>query len=349
MMNESEYFQCLLNLKTFETFWAYFCLSDGKLYSAECRQAAGSLCQSLTQLSEMDHSFLDPATLKIPSSTDLCEINDLLITWHEHSDQEIINRLLEKPKYMLTYILTIKRLLYDRLGIPIPVSGPDGREIMYRESFIRWQAHFPTLFLMKMSKAEQILDKARESHTIVVMGDIRRSQDLMTYAKDSHSFISYMVRFIDNTRRLIDDHLGIFDKFTGDGFLAYFNEALCAMQGRDYRTCFLDFVREETAFAAEHFAAWCRIVRKLPEIPVGLSVGADLGRVFFKDISSYFMAVGDAIVWAKRMTDVGGAGETVVNNLLYEELKDMPNVSFEPRPSCTKSGEAFLARSMKLE
>jgi class 3 adenylate cyclase len=294
----------------------------------------------------MDKCLLDPASLQLPSHVHPLEIMSSFVDWCENKDKKGVECLLQKPKVMHHYLQTVKKALCLRLGLPTPASGPDGSEIMYRESFIRWQGHFPTVFLNRMSRSEEILHEASASETIVVMGDIRRSQDLMTYARDSDSFISHMVTFIGNTRRLIDDNLGIFDKFTGDGFLAYFNKAVCAMQGLDYRQCFLSFVREESEFASGHFQGWCQIVRKLPEVPIGLCLGADLGQVFFRDISSYFMAVGNAIVWAKRMADAGVAGETIVNNLLYEELKEIPELRFEPRQGHTKVGELFLARAL---
>ena len=195
---------------------------------------------------------------------------------------------------------------------------------------------------MGMLRAEDIREQAGSSRTIVVMGDIRRSQDLMTYAEDENSFAKYMVRFVEESRRLIDENLGIFDKFTGDGFLCYFNESVCARLGEDFEECFMRFAKHEMAFARDHFANWCRTVRRLPDAPIGLSLGADLGSVSFRDIDSHFVAVGDPIVWAARMADAGGANETIVNNLLCQRLLDKPGVDISSKPSKTKSGEAFL-------
>lgn len=349
-MNDSKRcLQCLVHLNAFEMYWAYFSLSDGKLYPAQCRKAAEALAQSLSELPESVHHQLDTAVLQVRPPVNTGEIINVFRAWHEESSEEIVDRFLKHSRALGAYFQALKHILSERLELPLPATRLDGSERLYRESFIRWQAHFPTLFLMKMARAPEILSKASASETIVVMGDIRRSQDLMTYARDSDSFISYTVKFIEHTRSLIDDSLGIFDKFTGDGFLAYFNESVCSMQEVDYKACFLDFIRKETEFAAEHFASWCRTVRKIPDVPIGLCIGADIGHVSFQDINSYFMTVGDPIVWAKRMADLGNSGETAVNNLLYAELKDTPGITFEPRQGRTKAGEPFLARIMRFE
>ena len=50
----------------------------------------------------------------------------------------------------------------------------------------------------------------------------------MTYAQDSETYTKYMADFIEKTQQLVLKHNGIFDKFTGDGFVAYFNEEICS-------------------------------------------------------------------------------------------------------------------------
>jgi class 3 adenylate cyclase len=337
-MENNVYLQCLLDLERFETLWGYFCLSDGQLYSNECLQAVKNFNTSLAALPQTEEvSCFQNQELRP-------EVLSSLQQWQETKEPEIIAPILQRPRNLHRCIAEIKNVLCFRLSVAPPQIQPNGSEVMYRQSFIRWQAHFPTLFLMRMTQAKEILEQASASDTIVVMGDIRRSQDLMTYAKNNESFISFMVEFIENTRRLINDNLGIFDKFTGDGFLAYFNKALCEMMGADYRANFLEFVKQQKTFSEEHFAAWCKTIRKLPDVRVGLSLGADLGKVIFNDINSHFIAVGDSIVWASRMADLGEAGETIVNNLLFEQLREINGIWFEPVIGKTKAGEPFYAR-----
>ncbi|THB67841.1 MAG: hypothetical protein D6E12_07750 [Desulfovibrio sp.] len=332
---------CLARLSGFENNWAYYCLSDGGLYPEATREYAGALAEAIRNLALEGTVELSPGFFKLSNANKPEVVVEALEAW-SRGDAKAAENLWTKLPAVNAFFSALKGYLYAELGLGEPPSGPDGSEMMYRVSFTRWQGHIPTTFLMGMFRAEDILEQAGSSRTIVVMGDIRRSQDLMTYAEDENSFAKYMVRFVEESRRLIDENLGIFDKFTGDGFLCYFNESVCARLGEDFEECFMRFAKHEMAFARDHFANWCRTVRRLPDAPIGLSLGADLGSVSFRDIDSHFVAVGDPIVWAARMADAGGANETIVNNLLCQRLLDKPGVDISSKPSKTKSGEAFL-------
>lgn len=340
--DDHRFHRSLIAITTFETCHAYFCLSDGKLHSEEFRTASEVLGRSLAELCPYTIGKGNEEVAKAADS-----VIKVLASWEMSGEKGITDRIIHDFAGINTSLRFIKEFLCDKIDLSIPSINLNGSELLYRESVIRWQQHFCTLLLMKMSHSWGILEKASQGNTIVVVGDIRRSQDLMTYAKDSQSFVHFMFRFIEHTRRLIDDNLGIFDKFTGDGFIAYFNQELCAIQGRDYRDCFLEFVHGEEVFAADHFSKWRKTVRKLPDL-IGLCMGADIGRIFFHDIEFHLMAVGDAIVWAKRMADAGVRNEIVVNNLLYAELEGKSGLSFKEKQQTTKSGEVFLTRLMSF-
>ena len=342
------YHDLLFHLLSFESLWAYFYLSDGKLHHQECCDVTGMMGGKLRQLAAEDPALLDPEALKLPEGLAPAAILQFFSNWDSNTcdSYEDFNFLLQNSHNIRVFVTALKAHLCERLGISLPLASPDERESMFRESIIRWQAHFPTDFLLDMSKAAEMLEWASSTDSIVVVGDIRRSQDLMTYARDNQSFTENIFKFIEKTRCLIHQNMGLFDKFTGDGFLAYFNETLCALKGKDFKTCFLDFVREEIAFAREHFPAWCLTVRKIPEVEVGLCIGADIGMVNFQDVNSHLIAVGDSIIWANRMCSAGSAGEIVVNNLLYAELQGVEGLDFASLAGRTKSGETFTARRL---
>ena len=158
-----------------------------------------------------------------------------------------------------------------------------------------------------------------------------------------------LVNFMTETRELVFENMGIFDKFTGDGFVAYFNEKMCKDYEKDFVECFLKFTRDEQEYAAKLFPEWVRKIRKHPCVSIGLSIGADVGIVEFRDEEQHFVAFGDSIVWATRMCAVGLAGELIVNNLLYHKIKDNHLLSFTERSEQTKSGENFLARQVDFK
>jgi class 3 adenylate cyclase len=152
-----------------------------------------------------------------------------------------------------------------------------------------------------------------------------------------------MVEFISTTRSVLDNHGGFFDKFTGDGFLGYFNEAIGELSGSNYIDSFVGFIREFTSFSNSHFREWVKFVRKLPGQAVGLAVGADLGRVSFQSLDYHVVAVSESIVWASRMASAAKAEEVLVNNLLYQTIRQRNDLVFESRMASTKSGESFQA------
>jgi class 3 adenylate cyclase len=195
---------------------------------------------------------------------------------------------------------------------------------------------------------DEVFQGASKTPTIAVVGDIRRSQDLMTYAQKPRDFSKRMVRFITKTRKLIDKHAGFFDKFTGDGFIVYFNHAICKAAGLNYIECFTNFLSDEFDLATPLFQEWSLSIRKLPTTEIGLAIGADIGQIKFEDIDNHLIAVGDAIVWAARMASVATSNETIVNNLLFAALKDRQDISFQERSGQTKTGETFLAKALNF-
>jgi len=344
----------LLPLNDFETYWAYFSLSDGNLYPDTTREIAWQLLDAMKR-GVADLSAPEPVAGKAaPVSKRLTDdtLLELMRRWSHENDSDARDELLQHSVAMQAWLMRIRRTLHAHLELELPHSELDGSEMMYRHSFNRWLAHFPTLLLRSMSHASQMLERASSSESIVVVGDIRRSQDLMTYAKDSAHFAEKLVGFVNQTRVLLDECLGIFDKFTGDGFVAYFNKELCSMHGMDYLECFLRFVTELTVFSQEHFHQWSRHVRKLPDVEVGLALGADVGYILYQDIDAHFIAVGDAIVWADRMADAAMAGETVCNNLLWGHIQDRPDLlqglEYSERLGLTKAGESFRARCLRV-
>ncbi|GAI35381.1 unnamed protein product [marine sediment metagenome] len=201
-----------------------------------------------------------------------------------------------------------------------------------------------------MWEYDQILDTSKfsTSQTIAVYGDIRRSQDLMIYTTGYERFEELMIRFFNSIRDLFDKNLGIFDKFTGDGFLGYFNEYLCRERGKDFVECFLEFSRQCLEITEPLFNEWKRYVRKLPKQDIMLSMGADVGEIYFGDHHGHLVCIGDAIVWAQRMCSAAPASAIYVNNLLANLLSDREDIELLAVTGDTKTGESFLASTLKL-
>jgi class 3 adenylate cyclase len=163
----------------------------------------------------------------------------------------------------------------------------------------------------------------------VMAADIRESTTLMKEAVRFELFAKTMDKFVSAVRRGIGTPGGWFDKFTGDGFLAYW----VVQQGPDhaeYQRRFVEAAGNLAHTANELIQLFGRRVledfrrnsRNLSE-GVGLSIGLDAGPGFLVEIAGELTVVGPPVVGAVRMvTAAAGTGEIVSNVFLGEHLHD---------------------------
>jgi class 3 adenylate cyclase len=153
---------------------------------------------------------------------------------------------------------------------------------------------------------------------IVLAADINRSSALMREAVNPYTFASILEGFTEVSRNAIWETGGIFDKFTGDGFLAYWRFT----QGRKTRTIsqVLDACRSlHRAFIETHGPLLRGNSRNFPS-GVGLSLGLDEGPTNLVAMAGDPTIVGPAVVGAVRMIEAAGPGETLANVILGEYL-----------------------------
>jgi class 3 adenylate cyclase len=163
----------------------------------------------------------------------------------------------------------------------------------------------------------------------VMAADIRESTTLMKEAVRFEMFAKIMDKFVSAVRRGIGTPGGWFDKFTGDGFLAYW----VVQKGPDEEANQRAFVEAagnlaHTAnelvqlFHSKVIVDFRRNSRNLSE-GVGLSIGLDAGPGFLVEIGGELTVVGPPVVGAVRMvTAAAGPREVVSNVYLGEYLHD---------------------------
>jgi class 3 adenylate cyclase len=163
----------------------------------------------------------------------------------------------------------------------------------------------------------------------VMAADIRESTTLMKEAVRFEVFAKIMDKFVSAVRRGIGTPGGWFDRFTGDGFLAYW----VVQQGPDqeaYQRAFVEAAGNlaHTAnglvqlFHSRVIEDFRRNSRNLSD-GVGLSMGLDAGPGFLVEIAGELTVVGPPVVGAVRMvTAAAGPGEVVSNVYLGEHLHD---------------------------
>lgn len=323
---------CLL--QSFEKYWMANFLSGGTLYR-------DVLVEEVSKLDEI--------TKRIPIS-DTCKEKDsfqnLQVGLNKYfRDQDNKTILLVEDKELIYRTLRdiailAERTLCDILGIEyVPNYTFSISEYQHPQNLWEWlgQVHPAMINLMDGAFA----DSMSQSDTIAIVADIRRSQDLMTYSSPD-IYSSKIIEFTGAVKDIILTNNGIFDKFTGDGFIAYFNKCMCEEVGDDYYNQMWMACVRIMEYANQFFAEWCKHLRKVPEEKIGLSIGIDSGKILFTILDHQVFAVGEPCVWATRMSSAGHSGDVIFNNIPYNHILDCHlGLNFHEVESTTKTGEKF--------
>jgi class 3 adenylate cyclase len=353
--NEKKLIELALATQSFNVLWAYYVQSGCNVFDKKCRTSAEKLVKIYNQVKanytdigddfdkEFDKKFIDTVESRAKHEFAIEGIIGKLKTWARNSEEYPYKKDLILSKGLI--LLLCQHLIIKVCKIleikNLPEIQGSIEDIDHTENVIRWESHIPRLFLD--SNIKELFEKISKSKSIVVVGDIRRSQELMTYSISPEDYSKRIVKFISSTRELITKHKGIFDKFTGDGFIAYFNEHMCGSGKEGYIKCFLKFIEEISIFEKQLFGDWLCNITKMPHENIGLAIGADIGIIEFLDLDNHLVCVGESIVWATRMNSEALASEVVVNNMLYHQLNSTGGIEFAEMKRTTKSGEEFVA------
>ena len=179
-------------------------------------------------------------------------------------------------------------------------------------------------------RVDELLDAVVDGRPIqmfVMAADIRSSTLLMKEAVRFERFAEIMDRFVSTVRRGIGRSGGWFDKFTGDGFLAYW--VVQSGSEDEYHEEFVRAAGNITHTARTLVGFFQRRVledfrsnsRNLPE-SAGLSMGLDAGPGYLVMIGGELTVVGPPVVGAVRMVTAASApGEIMANVFLGERLR----------------------------
>lgn len=159
-------------------------------------------------------------------------------------------------------------------------------------------------------------DDATSCQAVVVSIDIRRSTELMLKARKPAMFSKFITELSHKLSEVILSNFGVFDKFTGDGILAFFPQPY---SGEVAIVRALKAAEECHKIFSEHYNA-SRSCFNVFIKDVGLGIGVDFGTVTLVNTRNELTVVGIPVVYACRM---GGAkaGQTLLNQPALEEIQ----------------------------
>ncbi len=149
------------------------------------------------------------------------------------------------------------------------------------------------------ARLEQFLAGASQQAFVLSL-DLRGSTALMLKAKSPALFAKLVTTALGAIERCVKHHLGIFDKFSGDGVLALFPDDF---SGPDAGLRALSCAREAAAiFNAVYGESASSFITVLAD--AGMGAGIDFGEVTMLRVCGAITALGTPVVYACRL---GGA------------------------------------------
>jgi class 3 adenylate cyclase len=352
----AQYTNLLILLQNFENLWNMYSVSEGFLYRRETKRAGRIFLELFDIVADKDPSIRNTKALTMNNrdSTDYIDgLRQGLGEWVESdrlfpfSSKEMGDN--ENSRFILQRVLVcVSSYLVSKIQLEYrPILCKSSGEGAFHKNNVKWGGHFP--WEISDTVDEQMLDSLSNSETVVVVGDIRKSQDLITYATRPDSFRKNMVSYIEMIRKIVLANKGIYDRFTGDGFICYFNAYLLQKFNMDLYKTVVEVCEQIQCDSKTFFADWQKDLQKIPEETIGLSVGVDSGTMNFYDDRMMF-AIGTPAVWATRMCSLGKAGDIIMNNQPHVELchRDLKYV-FDEVTGATKSGERVKAFKFRYD
>jgi class 3 adenylate cyclase len=157
----------------------------------------------------------------------------------------------------------------------------------------------------------------RECLAFVMAVDIRRSTELMLKARTPEAFAAFITTLCVDLMNIITENFGVFDKFTGDGVLAFFPDFFSGDDAAYYTVAAAD--RCHASFN-EHYQKFRRSFSSVLT-GIGLGIGIDYGTVHLVQMAGGLTVVGGPVVYACRLSGAP-PGSTLVNQPAYEVISD---------------------------
>ncbi len=198
-------------------------------------------------------------------------------------------------------LLQSELLVKEKINHIIPRICEAGRELLFKSDA------FKALFA-----------DARSCQSVVVSIDIRRSTELMLKARKPELFAKFITELTQKLSSIIISNYGVFDKFTGDGILAFFPDFY---SGKNSLYFALKAAEECHQAFREHYNN-SRSCFNVFIKDAGLGIGVDYGQVTLVNTNNELTVVGIPVVYACRMSGAK-AGDTILNQPALELAEEL--------------------------
>jgi adenylate cyclase len=153
--------------------------------------------------------------------------------------------------------------------------------------------------------------------------DLRQSTALMLKARTPQAFATFLDDLSGALVEIVKALEGVFDKFTGDGVLAFFPTFY---SGKDAGYYALQAALESHAAFNKLYKS-SRSSFKSILTKVGLGIGIDYGTVHLLQLADGLTVVGEPVVYACRLAGAPG-GSTYLNQPAFEEIQRTASPAF---------------------
>lgn len=165
--------------------------------------------------------------------------------------------------------------------------------------------------------------ESKDCTGFVLSVDIRRSTELMLKARKPERFAAFIAMLSRQLTKVVLESFGVFDKFTGDGILAFFPDFYSGPDAGFHAVAVASRCHEIfQAHYRDHRSAFMSVTQE-----TGLGIGIDFGTLHLVQVAGALTVVGPPVVYACRL---GGAppGATLLNQPAFEVLSERHGLHF---------------------
>jgi len=165
---------------------------------------------------------------------------------------------------------------------------------------------------------KSLFNDSTQCYAVVVSIDIRRSTELMLKARTPDLFARFITELSQKLSDTIIRNYGIFDKFTGDGILAFFPDFYSGSDSIYFALSAAKQCHEAFNYHYNNSRECFNVFLK----NIGLGIGIDYGHVTLVNRNNELTVVGIPVVYACRLSNAE-AGMTIINQHAKEHLEKL--------------------------